>query len=29
MKVEGVLNEAGMPTEEHKTTLDGMIDDEI
>jgi len=29
MKVEGVLNEAGIPTEEHKTTLDGMIVDRI
>ena len=29
MKVEGVLNEAGIPTEEHKTTLDGMIEDRI
>jgi hypothetical protein len=29
MKVEGVLNEAGMPTEEHKTTLDNMIEARI
>jgi hypothetical protein len=29
MKVEGVLNEAGIPTEEHKTTLDKMIVDRI
>jgi hypothetical protein len=29
MKVEGLLNEAGIPTEEHKTTLDGMIVDRI
>ena len=29
MKVEGLLNEAGIPTEEHKTTLDNMITDRI
>jgi hypothetical protein len=29
MKVEGLLNEAGIPTEEHKTTLDIMIEDRI
>jgi hypothetical protein len=29
MKVEGVLNEAGIPTEEHKTTLDNMIEARI